>query len=77
MSFLITSALINKVAVFLLLSLSTQLIKFTRSFFTEIDHTYVNPTSDIYIDVINDVFVNLATCIKEVGYNKSYLTSPI
>ena len=54
-------------------SLSIQSIKFTRSFFTEIDHTYVNPTSDKYIDEINDAFVDLAPWYKGGGYNKPYL----
>jgi hypothetical protein len=54
-------------------SLSIQSIKFTRSFFTEIDHTYVNPTSDKYIDEINDAFVDLAPWYKGGGYNKHYL----
>lgn len=54
-------------------SLSIQSMKFTRSFFTEIDHTYVNPTSDKYIDDINAAFVDLKPWYKGGGYNKPYL----
>ncbi len=52
---------------------SIQSIKFTRSFFTEIDHTYVNPTSDKYIDDINAALVDLKPWYKGGGYNKPYL----
>ena len=52
---------------------STQWMKFTRSFFTEIDHTYVNPISDQYIDDINAAFIDLAPWYKGGGYNKPYL----
>ena len=54
--------------------LSIQSIKFTRSFFTEIDHTYVNPTSDKYIEDINAALVDLTPWYKGGGYNKPYLT---
>jgi len=52
---------------------SIQSMKFTRSFFTEIDHTYVNPTSDKYIDDINAALVDLPHWYKGGGYNKPYL----
>ncbi|MCI2282469.1 DUF4932 domain-containing protein [Colwellia sp. MSW7] len=53
---------------------SIQALKFTRSFFTEIDHTYVNPISDKYIDDINTAFPDLKSWYKGGGYNKPYLT---
>jgi hypothetical protein len=53
--------------------LSVQSIKFTRSFFTEIDHTYVNPISDKYIDEINAALVNLEHWYKGGGYDEPYL----
>ncbi|WP_299079393.1 DUF4932 domain-containing protein [uncultured Paraglaciecola sp.] len=53
--------------------LPIQFIKFTRSFFTEIDHAYVNPTSDKYIDEINAAFTDLSLWYKGGSYNKPYL----
>ena len=50
-----------------------QEIKFTRSFFTEIDHAYVNPTSDQYVDEINAAFNDLKPWYRGGGYNKPYL----
>ena len=50
-----------------------QEIKFTRSFFTEIDHAYVNPTSDQYVDEINAAFKDLKPWYRGGGYNKPYL----
>lgn len=49
-------------------------IKLSRSFFTEIDHAYVNPTSDNYIQEINHALPNLSTWYKGGGYNKPYAT---
>lgn len=54
--------------------LSIQTLEFTRSFFTEIDHTYVNPISDKFIDDINTALVDLKPWYKGGGYNKPYLT---
>tara|TARA_R110001632_G_scaffold164675_1_gene283214 strand:- start:43270 stop:44604 length:1335 start_codon:yes stop_codon:yes gene_type:complete len=54
--------------------LSIQTLEFTRSFFTEIDHTYVNPISDEFIDDINTALVDLKPWYKGGGYNKPYLT---
>lgn len=50
-----------------------QSIKLSRTFFTEIDHTYVNPTSDKYIENINTALKDLTPWYKGGGYNKPYL----
>ncbi|GLX76734.1 hypothetical protein tinsulaeT_00740 [Thalassotalea insulae] len=55
------------------ISASLKAIKLTRSFFTEIDHTYVNPISDLYIDEINQALADLTPWYKGGGYNKPYL----
>jgi len=54
-------------------SSAIQFIKLTRTFFTEIDHTYVNPVSDHYINDINNAFGDLTFWYKGGGYNKPYL----
>ena len=48
--------------------------KLTRSFFTEIDHTYVNPTSDMFINEINQSLSNLNIWYSKKGYALPYLT---
>lgn len=55
-------------------SASIQAIKLSRTFFTEIDHAYVNPVSDNYIDDINLALVDLSTWYKGGSYNKPYST---
>ena len=52
---------------------SVNSIKLSRSFFTEIDHAYVNPTSNKYVENINAVLNNLKPWYKGGGYNKPYL----
>ncbi len=54
-------------------SASTRAIKLSRTLFTEIDHAYVNPVSDNYIDSINDALPLLTPWYKGGGYNKPYL----
>lgn len=53
---------------------SLRAIKLSRSFFTEIDHAYVNPVSDHYIEEINAALPDLTTWYKGGGYNKPYST---
>lgn len=55
-------------------SAKKQGIKLTRSFFTEIDHTYVNPVSDLYLSEINQALADLKIWYKGGGYNTPYLT---
>ncbi|MBU3002081.1 DUF4932 domain-containing protein [Paraglaciecola arctica] len=52
---------------------ATKAIKLTRTLFTEIDHAYVNPISDNYINEINDALPELKNWYKGGGYNKPYL----
>lgn len=47
-------------------------IKMTRSFFTEIDHTYVNPISDQYINEINSAINDPKPWYRGGGYNRPY-----
>ncbi len=54
-------------------SASIEAIKLSRSFFTEIDHTYVNPVSDEYIDVIDAALTNLEPWYRGGSYNQPYL----
>lgn len=49
-------------------------LKFMRTFFTEIDHAYVNPVSDQYVEEINQAFNSLKPWYKGGGYNLPYLT---
>ncbi|WP_293746684.1 DUF4932 domain-containing protein [uncultured Paraglaciecola sp.] len=55
-------------------SASLRAIKLSRSFFTEIDHAYVNPVSDNYIEDIDLALPDLSTWYKGGGYNKPYST---
>ena len=55
-------------------SASVRAIKLSRSFFTEIDHAYVNPVSDNYIVDIDLALPDLSTWYKGGGYNKPYST---
>lgn len=52
---------------------SVKAIKLTRTFFTEIDHAYVNPSSGAYIDQISTALKDLKPWYKGGGYNKPYL----
>ena len=49
-------------------------LKFMRAFFTEIDHAYVNPVSDLYLEEINQALTTLKPWYKGGGYNIPYLT---
>jgi hypothetical protein len=55
-------------------SASIRAIKLSRTFFTEIDHAYVNPVSDNYIDDINLALPDLSSWYKGGSYNKPYST---
>lgn len=49
-------------------------IKWSRSFFTEIDHAYVNPVSDNYLEDIKLALADLSPWYKGGGYNTPYAT---
>ena len=48
-------------------------MKLSRSFFTEVDHTYVNPVSDLYLEQINEALAHLSPWYQGGGYNSPYL----
>ncbi len=52
---------------------SLESIKLTRSFFTEIDHAYINPISKHHINEINNAMPELSRWYRGGSYNSPYL----